>query len=107
MTFVLRIVPEDVSSWHIADISARSSNVCCLGNSVRRRVSLVHLCALSVSNFRNLIGFSSLKANVNRSFQRTEIWMSDVLALAKPRLTIGLDRRPPSVEPLIADQWVN
>jgi len=32
--------------------------------------------------------------------------MSDVLALAKPRLTIGLDRRPPSVEPLIADQWV-
>jgi MgsA AAA+ ATPase C terminal len=32
--------------------------------------------------------------------------MSDALALAKHRLTIGLDREPPVFEPLIADQWV-
>src|SRR5450631_3362163 len=32
--------------------------------------------------------------------------MNDVIASAKHRLTIGLDREPPSVEPLIADQWV-
>jgi MgsA AAA+ ATPase C terminal len=32
--------------------------------------------------------------------------MSDALALAKHRLTVGLDREPPNFEPLIADQWV-
>ena len=32
--------------------------------------------------------------------------MSDVLAEAKHRLTIGLDCEPPIFEPLIADQWV-
>ena len=32
--------------------------------------------------------------------------MSDPLALAKHRLTIGLDREPPKFEPLTADQWV-
>jgi hypothetical protein len=32
--------------------------------------------------------------------------MSDALALAKHRLTIGLDREPPVFELLIADQWV-
>jgi hypothetical protein len=32
--------------------------------------------------------------------------MNDVIANAKHRLTIGLDREPPIVEPLIADQWV-
>jgi hypothetical protein len=32
--------------------------------------------------------------------------MRDALGLAKHRLTIGLDREPPIVEPLIADQWV-
>jgi hypothetical protein len=32
--------------------------------------------------------------------------MRDALGLAKHRLTIGLDREPPIVEPIIADQWV-
>jgi hypothetical protein len=32
--------------------------------------------------------------------------MGDALALAKHRLTVGLDRDPPFFEPLIADQWV-
>jgi hypothetical protein len=32
--------------------------------------------------------------------------MSDALSQAKHRLAIGLDREPPVVEPLIADQWV-
>jgi MgsA AAA+ ATPase C terminal len=32
--------------------------------------------------------------------------MSDALALAKQRLTVGLDRQPPNFEPIIADQWV-
>jgi hypothetical protein len=32
--------------------------------------------------------------------------MSDVLTQARDRLTIELDREPPVVEPLIADQWV-
>jgi hypothetical protein len=32
--------------------------------------------------------------------------MRDALGLAKHRLAIGLDREPPIVEPLIADQWV-
>ena len=32
--------------------------------------------------------------------------MSDALALAKHRLTVGLDREPPNFEPLTADQWV-
>jgi hypothetical protein len=56
--------------------------------------------------FRNLIVFSPVKVNVNRAFHRTETLMSDVLAKAENRLTIGLDREPPIFEPLIADQWV-
>ena len=32
--------------------------------------------------------------------------MNDEFGQAKHRLTIGLDREPPVVEPLIADQWV-
>jgi len=32
--------------------------------------------------------------------------MSDPLALAKHRLTVGLDSEPPKFEPLTADQWV-
>jgi MgsA AAA+ ATPase C terminal len=32
--------------------------------------------------------------------------MNDELALTRNRLTIGFDREPPVVEPLIADQWV-
>ena len=32
--------------------------------------------------------------------------MNDAPALAKHRLTVGLDRKPPRFEPLIADQWV-
>jgi MgsA AAA+ ATPase C terminal len=56
--------------------------------------------------FRNLIGFSSLKANVNRAFHSTESLMYDALSQAKHRLTVGLDREPPVFEPLIADKWV-
>jgi hypothetical protein len=32
--------------------------------------------------------------------------MSDPLAVAKHRLTVGLDREPPFLEPFVADQWV-
>jgi hypothetical protein len=56
--------------------------------------------------FRNSIGFSSIKANVNRAFHRTEILMTDALAPARHRLTIALDRTPPVVDLLTADQWV-
>jgi hypothetical protein len=61
---------------------------------------LVHISAL------NLIGFSSIKANVGCAIQRTETGMTDELDQARERLTIDLDREPPIFEPLIADQWV-
>jgi hypothetical protein len=67
---------------------------------------LILLCALFVSHFANLIGFSSVKVNVNRAFHCTETPMIDELTSAKHRLTLRLDRKPPIFEPLIADQWV-
>jgi hypothetical protein len=57
-------------------------------------------------DFRNLIGFSLAKANVGCALHRTETFMIDALVLARHRLTIGLDREAPVVEPLFADQWV-
>jgi hypothetical protein len=48
----------------------------------------------------------SVKANVICAFRSTETLMSHALANAKHRLTVGLDRKPPVVESLVADQWV-